>query len=129
MIQQTASSGGVLSAFRVRVLCLDDGGADRLTAVQLLRMVVADGSRAPAAFKALEVRCQELARRRTHWAPRDELAGGLEHDGFALGPDLFTPLTFAPCGNRARTASRCCAMRHVSARWRTWRGWNGTSLR
>ena len=48
---------------------------------------MADRSTAPAAFKALEVRCQELARRRTHWATREELAGGLEHDGFVLGPD------------------------------------------
>jgi hypothetical protein len=78
---------GLLGMLRVRVLYLDDGGPDRDTAAQLLKRVLADDSQADTAWKALEIRCQELAQNRTHWARRHRLAEGLEHDGFVLGPD------------------------------------------
>jgi hypothetical protein len=78
---------GLLAVLRVRVLYLDEGGPDRDTSGQLLKRVLADDSQADAAWKALEVRCQELARNRTYWARRHHLAEGLEHDGFVLGPD------------------------------------------
>jgi len=111
-----ATLRGLLAVLRVRVLHLDEGGPDRDTAGQLLRRVLVDGSQAPAAWNALEVICQGLARDRTYWASRDRLADRLEHDGFALRRDLSgTPPRTSPPGSGPDATAQRSAARPVTA--------------
>jgi hypothetical protein len=77
----------VLRVLRVHVMHLDDGRPDCNTARQGLSRVLADQDQETAALHGLELICQGLARDRTYWGTRDRLAGLLERDGFALGPD------------------------------------------